>query len=147
MLSWRTKKRKEKSWNVIVFVLKAFGEAIIITSACQRRGSLIVILLSFKKRKWQNASSCQLESSFNKRPDVNIFTVSLLRPDLPHPPVLLSPAGCRAAFPLQPPQSLLSAGYRGTFTMLYPFPTVHHWFPLHAQNIPVLPLFWKTQHF
>ena len=51
MLSWRTKKRKEKSWNVIVFVLKAFGEAIIITSACQRRGSLIVILLSFKKRK------------------------------------------------------------------------------------------------
>lgn len=38
----------------------------------------------------------------------------VLRPDLPHPPVLFSPAGRRATFPLQPPEGLFSAGYRGT---------------------------------
>lgn len=41
---------KEKKRKVMECDLY-FGEAIIITSACQRRGSLIVILLSFKKRK------------------------------------------------------------------------------------------------
>ncbi len=50
-----------------------------------------------------------------KRSHVYIISVSLLRPDLPHPPVLLSPAGRRAAFPLQPPESLFSAGYRGIY--------------------------------
>lgn len=47
-----------------------------------------------------------------------MILIFLLRPDLPHPSVLLSPAGCRAALPLQHPQSLLSAGYRGATTAL-----------------------------
>lgn len=51
---------------------------------------------------------------WSSRPQSVSVCVSVLRPDLPHTPVLLSPAGCRAALPLQPPKSLFSAGYRGT---------------------------------
>lgn len=57
---------------------------------------------------WKYCQKCLLLSQFT------LFLIFPLRPDLPHPSVLLSPAGCRAALPLQHPQSLLSAGYGGT---------------------------------